>query len=1102
MKRNLFILSSVCLLGLINTGFSQTSWNAFNDFYLNVNQSGVNYGDGTSIATIDGYTGGAVPTSPSATGAAWSYDLANINGSGGFPGGIPSLNNNSGNASSYGPVFLSNPSANGGLTSMEGGNFLTFGQASIGGSGNGGYFAGYAGGNNGSYPWLGKYNSEWFSASPNAQNGANVGIGNNNSLLWLQGAAFSPTPEDGIIPVLVWTAPVTGTYAFSGVYTTGSAGGDPTDLAIVDQSGNVLLQENQLPIFTLPTAYSFNDTLQAGQSVQFQAGGGHIGAAYPGGVDESTPLGLSVEVAALTTGTFSTSITLGSSENPSVFDDNVTFTATIVPAPNGGTVQFYVNSSPVGSPVAVNTGTGQASLSTGSLITLAVGSNSITAIYSGITNNSLIFSASSTASTLTENVVNNLNWNAYNDFYFDSTSYAHNGGSWGGATSPSTTGKAWGYYDANCNYSGGYPGSIGSYFGPGDVTASNEVLMAMANYQPLGIGQEQIAGNYGNDAFDITGGTGFARYVDNQGWSTELGSYDGAWFPAAPGYGTAHASDPGLIMIPSWLGVAQGEGICSVVTWTAPVSGTYSFTGDFLIGTNSVSGPGGGQASSDYAIVDSLGGIEAARTVVAQGTYNPFNFQETFSAGDVVEFQVGTDYQPGAAVGFNCNITNIPLPAVLVSATRTFANPTQVSAKFNAPLYAPSVGNLANYSINSGVTITAAQLSPIDPTTIIMTVNPGLNYPATLTVNGVENNYGQLPVTANSMALISVPIYMPNGFGTPTNGAQDTFSSPTLGTNWVSGDVYDEGDLLSESNYYYTQVFVQTNGVLHVHADSRNLNAEGYIPDPNYLVYVDPAYESSVQEALIHITIKASNFSPSDDGIAGVGVCVPEDPYISSPEGGDCLRAVNAGYDDVTNYPFFLACSDYVTDNDPPAGVGDVYNIQWKVGGSYWLRIRQDIDTNPATDSNPGGIISTKVWAGDGSEAEPSNWQSVWKDPLPAGDVTRSGYAAIRAGWGLGVDMDFDVDYFLVSAAGLPTITPTLPPSLAPGLDLEIAIDGGNAMVSWPAAVQASYTLQSSSSLSSGVWSNVGAAVVVNGLENSVTVPLNGQQLFFRLAQQ
>lgn len=658
-------------------------------------------------------------------------------------------------------------------------------------------------------------------------------------------------------------------------------------------------------------------------------------------------------------------------------------------------------------------------------------------------------------------------WNAYHDFYYDSIGYPnHSPGSKPPyPATPSATGASWGYYDCNVNGFGGFPTNIGTYFGPGNNTALGQVLMAMANYQPLGAGQGQIGGVTNTGSWDATPGTGLALYGDGNGWGSVVGEYGGAWYAGAPGYGTDYANQGGMYLHPGYLGVTFSDGIGNVVTWTAPEAGTYNFNGYFLTADND---PG-----CAYAVVDSTGGIDVPRTVAAESTYNSFSFQKALNAGDVVEFQVGCDGQPSSYVGFNCIIDNTPVPAALVSASRSLTNASQIILKFDAPLYAPSVSDLANYSID-GVTVTSAELSPTDPTTIILTISSAISYPISVTVNGVENDYGQLPVAANSMALITVPLYVPLGMGTPTSGAQDTFSGSTLDPHWESGIVNDDNN---QSDYVFSEGFVQSNGVLHVHANNLDMTPANWW-DPNYLIYVDPAYEGSAQEALIHFTIKNSNFSST--GVAGIGVGVQPDPYVSNPEGGNCLRAVPGGYAGVTNYPFFLTCSDFIADNNP-SGIGDVYHQPWRVGGSYWLRIRQDIDTNPITDGTPGGIISTKAWAGDGSEPEPSDWQSIWKDP---GGITREGYAAIRAGFGVGVIMDFDVDYFLVAANGLPTITPTLPSSLLPQVQLGIAVSGDNTTLSWPSGIQASYILQSATSLTDGDWSNVDTSSVNNSVQN------------------
>ena len=93
-----------------------------------------------------------------------------------------------------------------------------------------------------------------------------------------------------------------------------------------------------------------------------------------------------------------TTTTVVTSGTPSIYGDSVTFTATVAPIPSGGTVQFYTNSAALGSPVSVNTITGQASVTT---TTLGVATHQITANYSG----NFQFAGSSTAAPISQ-VVN------------------------------------------------------------------------------------------------------------------------------------------------------------------------------------------------------------------------------------------------------------------------------------------------------------------------------------------------------------------------------------------------------------------------------------------------------------------------------------------------------------------------------------------------------------------------------------------------------------------------------------------------------------------------------------------------------------------------
>jgi hypothetical protein len=111
-----------------------------------------------------------------------------------------------------------------------------------------------------------------------------------------------------------------------------------------------------------------------------------------------------------------TTTTVATSGSPSTYGDSVTFTATVNPAPTGGTVQFYNGIDYVGGPVAVNTTTGEATVSTTTLG--VVGPNEITAEYSGYQ----IYEASTTAASISQ-VVNKagLTVTAQNEFRFQNT---------------------------------------------------------------------------------------------------------------------------------------------------------------------------------------------------------------------------------------------------------------------------------------------------------------------------------------------------------------------------------------------------------------------------------------------------------------------------------------------------------------------------------------------------------------------------------------------------------------------------------------------------------------------------------------------------------
>ncbi|CAN5449839.1 hypothetical protein BH10ACI3_BH10ACI3_26490 [soil metagenome] len=77
-----------------------------------------------------------------------------------------------------------------------------------------------------------------------------------------------------------------------------------------------------------------------------------------------------------------TATSVSSSANTSVYGDNVIFTATISPIPSGGTVQFNIDGTDIGSPVLVD-GMGIATYSTAALTVNGSTPHTVTASYSG-----------------------------------------------------------------------------------------------------------------------------------------------------------------------------------------------------------------------------------------------------------------------------------------------------------------------------------------------------------------------------------------------------------------------------------------------------------------------------------------------------------------------------------------------------------------------------------------------------------------------------------------------------------------------------------------------------------------------------------------------
>ena len=252
------------------------------------------------------------------------------------------------------------------------------------------------------------------------------------------------------------------------------------------------------------------------------------------------------------------------------------------------------------------------------------------------------------ASTAVPALAQPSSWNAFNDFYLSPTATG-----WGGLTSPTVTGSAWGYYAANVN-GFGFPTQIGSYFTPTAAGSGSQNMYQYSDVAPVG------AGTYvGASGWAATSGAGFAYYADTFGWGTSLGSYPAPWFSGAPGLSQSLNN---LMWFQSgWLSGGSSEGIAPVLTWTALQTGTYAFTGLFVSGDQATN-------SASVAIVDSVSGVPLARTVLANNSTQSFSFTNSYTAGDVVQFQVGNNFSTGNAVGLQLSVATVavvPEPSTL-----------------------------------------------------------------------------------------------------------------------------------------------------------------------------------------------------------------------------------------------------------------------------------------------------------------------------------------------------------------------------------------------------------------------------------------------------
>jgi hypothetical protein len=307
----------------------------------------------------------------------------------------------------------------------------------------------------------------------------------------------------------------------------------------------------------------------------------------------------------------------------------------------------------------------------------------------------------------------------------------------------------------------------------------------------------------------------------------------------------------------------------------------------------------------------------------------------------------------------------------LVSA-RTLGSPNKVTVRFSEPVTAPATG--VTFAIDNGVTISSATPGSEPGTFELATsaLNAGTTY--SLTVNGIRDLFGN-EIPANTTANLDLSIELPIEFGQAVAGYQDDFDGATRNELWLP--------LPADKDAYE-----QTGGLLKVTVVGDNPGQD------THLVYSAPGYSDTVQEVLARI--RMVNFGKGDAARAGVAVAVDMD----SSEG------INLHFRD-QDQDGILGRQVKLLDDRRAWGPG--YDLNWDNNTWYWVRLRQ---TGPDAPDN----IQAKVWKADGATPEPDEWQLNW------GRSGRVGFAGL-VGSSIGGISDYDVDYILIKAEGLPTTT-------------------------------------------------------------------------------
>jgi hypothetical protein len=507
---------------------------------------------------------------------------------------------------------------------------------------------------------------------------------------------------------------------------------------------------------------------------------------------------------------FSTSTTVSSSNNSSLFGQNVVFTATI----NGGfagiytptgTVQFIIDGRNGGSPVSVTTFNGitTASYSTSSL---AVGTHSVQAVYSGDST----FASSSDAlaggqtvipssSTTTMTAVNSaLSPSVFGQSVLFTATITANGGS----GTPSGT--------VQFAIDGSQAG------GPVNVSGSGGVATASFSTASLAAGTHSVTASYSGDATFLGSSGSFTQTVNQASTNTAVSSsanpstvgqmvtFTATMSAQSPGSGTPTGSVQFQINGSPVGSPVSASGSGGVVT--ASFTTTFSLANTFVITANYSGDANFAGSNGSFTQTVQTGSTSSANVTV---TLNPATGVLSITGDSGNDAFTVTQSSPGVLqiAGVNTLINQSTSPATYALSSISAINISLLNGDDSVSLSNFQIAGTLSIAAGSGSdsltldTITANYLNVFvaGPAADTLTLNNltlgsaavGAGANAILTLNGVSCA-GTMGLTAGSNATVSVNSLAAAG-NLNINLGDDTQAVTVKGSSAVNWNIRQTG---------------------------------------------------------------------------------------------------------------------------------------------------------------------------------------------------------------------------------------------------------------------------------------------------------------------